>query len=386
MSERKLQAWQEAGLIDADTAARIRAWDAEHARPYALWALIGLGALAVGLGIILVVAANWDDIPGTVRLGIHLALMAGLSGFLWWRGPAADGDFYSDAQLFILATLALTFFAHLGQVYQTSSPLWQPLLAWLLVFTPLLLSFGRGWPIAAMWMAGVMGTVLNHASENDPTWHFGSYNPPLSHPILYWGLIAAPPMIVAAMAAAMRGRSSRPGFWRLLEQFAVLSILAGLSLFTLGWSGDERWPYIDGSLAIHSLILLGTAVAIFAARRTESGRATAGMLAVGALLHLLQAIMPHSAGWTHNHWLNALFFMGLWGAVAYAALHARWRRIFQIAIGVLAIRLIMLSFELNEDLLQSGLGLIVAGLLTLGISWVAIQISRRLAPKEESRA
>lgn len=381
MSERKLQAWQRAGLIDTDTAARIRAWDAEHARPYGLWALIGLGALAVGLGIVSVVAANWDDIPGTLRLGIHLAVMTGLAGFLGWRGPAADGDFYNDAQLFILAALGLTFFAHIGQVYQTSSPLWQPLLAWLLVFTPLLLTFGRGWPVAGMWMTGLLGTILNHAEEHSPNWqHMAA----VSHPTLYWGLIASPPMIVAAMAAAMRGKSARPGFWRLLEQFAVFAILAGLSIFILSWSGEDEWRYRNGSLVIHGLTLLGASAMIFAARRTASGRATAGMLGAGAALHLLQTILAPS--WTDNHWLNAVFFMGLWSAVAGAALHAQWRRIFQIAIGVLAIRLIMLSFQLNRDLLESGIGLIVSGLLTLGIAWGAVQISRRLAPDKEERA
>ncbi len=387
MSERKIQAWQEAGLINADTAARIRAWEAEHARPFGLWALIALGALAVGLGIVSVVAANWEDIPGQLRLGLHFALMAGLSLFLWWRGLAADDDLYSDVQLFILSALGLTFFAHLGQVYQTSSPLWQPLLAWLVVFSPLLLSYGRGWLVAAMWMAGVLGVTLNHADEHHQPWLLDRFDvAPISHPILYWGLIASPPVIVAAMAAVMRGRSARPRFWWLLEQFAVAAILAGLSLFILSWAVGREWEYIDGSLVIHGLTLLTGAAVIFLARRTRSGQATAGFLAVGAALHLLQVLMPHSEAWIRSPWLNALFFMALWSAVAYAALHARWRRIFQIAIGLLATRLIILSFELNENLLESGIGLIVSGLLTLGIAWVAVQVSKRLAPPKEDRA
>ena len=78
MSERKLQAWLSAGVIDASTAGRIRAWEAEHSRPLALWAVIGIGALAIGLGVISVVAANWEDVPGMVRLAIHFAVMLAL--------------------------------------------------------------------------------------------------------------------------------------------------------------------------------------------------------------------------------------------------------------------------------------------------------------------
>ena len=40
----------------------------------------------------------------------------------------------TEALVFVAAALGLTFFGHLGQVYQTSSPLWQPLGAWLVLF------------------------------------------------------------------------------------------------------------------------------------------------------------------------------------------------------------------------------------------------------------
>ena len=80
MSDRKLDIWLEAGLIDPDTALRIRAYGADRSRPLGLWSLIGLGALAIGLGIVSLVAANWDEIPGMVRLSVHALLIAGVSG------------------------------------------------------------------------------------------------------------------------------------------------------------------------------------------------------------------------------------------------------------------------------------------------------------------
>src|SRR3546814_17244676 len=92
MSERKLNAWREAGLIDEATAQRIRAYEAEHARPLALWAAIGIGALAIGLGVISVIAANWEDVPGLVRLAVHLVLIGALAGFIMVRGERIERD------------------------------------------------------------------------------------------------------------------------------------------------------------------------------------------------------------------------------------------------------------------------------------------------------
>ena len=79
MSLRRLKAWEAAGLVDATTAARIREWESSHASPLAMRAVIGIAALAIGLGLLSVIAANWDAVPGVVRLGVHFALMVALA-------------------------------------------------------------------------------------------------------------------------------------------------------------------------------------------------------------------------------------------------------------------------------------------------------------------
>ena len=86
MSMRKLNAWRDAGLIDDQTFERIEAYEEEHARPLALWGAIGIGSLAIGLGVISVIAANWEDVPGLIRLAVHFILMAGLAAYLAMRG------------------------------------------------------------------------------------------------------------------------------------------------------------------------------------------------------------------------------------------------------------------------------------------------------------
>lgn len=377
MSERKLRAWQAAGLIDADTASRISAWESAHSRPIGVWAVVGLGALAIGLGLVSLIAANWEEIPGTTRLAIHMLLMVALAAWTWWSLLRERmHDQVQDALLFVGSILGLTFFGHLGQVYQTSSPLWQPLLAWMLLFSPLLLLFGRGWPAAGLWMAGLLGLIWAHADDHGRIWSlFGR----TERSWLYWGLIACPPMIVAGAAALLRDMSVRPAFWRLLEQMAVATIFAGLSLVILlhGWDGDDSLR--PGSVLIHSLALLAAAAAIAYARRTASGRATAALLLVAAALHLIQAVLPNGHG-AARAWISSLLFCLLWGAVAAAAVHAGWRRLFQLGVAMVALRIIILSFELNDDLLGSGVSLILSGLFAMAVAWMTIRLSRRYAP------
>ena len=50
------------------------------------------------------------------------------------------------------------------------------------------------------------------------------------------------------------------------------------------------------------------------------------------------------------------------------------------AVALIALRLVVLSFELASDLLTSGAGLILAGLLVLAVAWCALRIANRFAP------
>ena len=77
--------------------------------------------------------------------------------------------------------------------------------------------------------------------------------------------------------------------------------------------------------------------------------------------------------------------MAFWAGIAAAALYGGWRGVFQIAVGVIALRLIVLSFELGGDLLTSGAGLIASGMLIIAVAWGAVRVSKRFAPPAEAQ-
>lgn len=379
MSERKLRAWQEAGLIDPETAARIRGWEAAHARPLLLWAVIGLGALAIGLGVISVVAANWDDIPGLVRLAFHFAAMVALAGWLAWRGAALSQDhpWAHEAAVFVLAALGLGFMGHLGQVYQTSSPLWQPLGLWLLLFAPLLMGTGLGSPTAAMTMVAAIALGWNYAIDMEPQGFDGG-----TGPAVRIALATAAPVLLAGISAQARRLSPRVHFWHRLEQLALFYAVGGATMIAIA-AAFEAWPRDDDASRIiaaaltTSVLGLASAALVFRARPGASGQADAGVMAGAALMPLLGYLLSGSQT------IAALLFMALWSGIAAAALHAGWRGVFQLAVGVIAVRLIVLSFELAGDLLTSGAGLIASGVLILLVAWGAVRVSKRFAPERE---
>lgn len=371
MQERKLAAWVEAGVVDAETAQRIRAFEASHTRPVALWAVVGIAALAIGLGIISVVAANWDAIPAMLRLGIHLALLTGIAVALWQlRRRNGWGD---EALIFIFGALGLTFMGHIGQAYQTTSPLWQPLALWLALFGPLLALRGQSW-LTALALAGVLTVAA---------WSFvADYEARGGGTFLIFALPTGLPLLLAPLGAAMRVHSARIAFWRRLGELGFAYALGGASLIAVLAGLENLRDDGDAGNVLKTILVwaamgLAGAGLVLKGRGDRSGQATAGLLATASAVVLLA--WPLSG----NQVIGALLFMGLWASVAAMALRGGWRGVFQLAVAMLALRLIVLSFELEDDLLSSGAGLIAAGLLILGVAWIAVRVARTYAPQLE---
>jgi len=383
MATGRIERWHEAGLIDAETRDRLIAYEKEHSRPIALWAVFGIGALAIGLGLVSLVAANWEEVPGNVRLALHLALIAGALVALWLREDrlTAASPWVVEALVFIAAVLGLTFFGHLGQVYQTSAPLWEPLATWLLLFAPLMLLTGRAWPVAALLVGGAIycaweynlafGELARRRDGEDAPWAF-------------LALVTALPVLFAPLGAFLRSRSTREAFWRRLEQAALAYAVAGASIMTalasVGAFESGAGPLNPASQLVRAAIIIVAGALVAWGRQGVSGRMS------GAILALAGLIVAVVSGANGIELLAALLFMALWAGIAAAALIAGWRGVFQLCVGVIALRLIVLSFELASDLLLSGFGLIVSGLLILGIAWGAWRVSRRFAPDEAGKA
>lgn len=374
MSLRKLKVWEAAGLVDAATAARIRDWESSHASPVAMRAVIGIAVLAIGLGLISVVAANWDAVAGVARLGIHFALMVGLAVWLWRKSGV--GGMAAEGGLFVFGMLGLTFFGHIGQVYQTDSPLWQPLALWLVLFAPAILLRGTGWLNALLLMV-----VMVTAAWGFMAWTVG-LQPRLDRidETVRIVLTLASPVLLAGLAAWAHTRSAREVFWRRLGELALVYAVGGASLFAIAsadgpWRSDEESTRLLWSVIVTASVTLVTAWLVRTFRRDAEGRIVAGLwLGLAAMPLLAYAL-------SGNKVVAALLFMALWAGIAFAALRAGWRGAFQAAVGIVALRLVLLSFELGGDLLTSGAGLIASGLLILGVAGLALKVSKRYAPE-----
>lgn len=359
----KLDEWQAAGLIDAAVAQAIRAHEDGHSRPLLLWAVAGLGVFALALGVVLLVSANWQDIPAWLKLAAHLLLTA-TAALALYRYDVRDRLWLGEGALFMLAALVLAGIALHAQVYQLTDPLWRALASWALLMSPVILLFGRTRLTALGYAAMLVGLVAAYAAADTG--------------LLGENLAAALPVALVLAALALTGETRRPAFTQGLLEGGLLVTLGAASLVHILWVLDIDAEDIGENLARMPLVaVLATVACFFSFRRrpSEEARLLATILG-GALVTVLMAVsIPHDDGpfW---RFFGLVSYLLLWLAIAVAATRAGWRGLFGVAIAALALRLFLVYFELFYSLAFTGLGFVIGGLLLIGLTWGSARIMR----------
>jgi uncharacterized membrane protein len=134
------QQWREDGLIDAEVyqqlSQRYQFEDLERvARDRFVAIVIGLGSLLLGLGIVTLVASNWQAWSRELKSGLLLALFLSVNtaGFYLWSRSPEDGSWSQrlGRGLLLLGTLVLgANMALMAQMFHQSRPLYELWLAW----------------------------------------------------------------------------------------------------------------------------------------------------------------------------------------------------------------------------------------------------------------
>src|SRR3546814_14631033 len=98
--------------------------------------------LAVALGIALVIASNWQAIPGGLKLGVHLLLTV-IAAAVAWRADRLGQLWTAEGVLFLLGALVLGGIALQTQIFQLVGESWQALWFCLALKSPVLVLIAR---------------------------------------------------------------------------------------------------------------------------------------------------------------------------------------------------------------------------------------------------
>lgn len=361
-----IERWQAAGVIDQATAERIRAWESEHAPSHASRfgrIAFALGGLLLAAGILLFVAANWDQMAPWSRFTLLAATVAVVH-----LGAAAVGSRSAAlaTTLHAVGTAALgggIFLA--GQVFNLAEHWPEGFLLWA-AGAAVAAWLVRGWP-QVLWVAILAPAWL--LSEWIAGQAFRSM--PIGVPLA--GLFVLSIAYVAAVGPN-RDATGRHAL-ALLGAFALLHVAVLLPLEPGFRPGSE--PATTGALAGAWGLAIALPLLVGAWLR---GRAAWPLLIAAVVAICASQIDAGSS--REVLLLHALYAAACVGLVWWGV-HDGHR--LRVNLGVVGFAMTVLSFYFSSllDKLGRSLGLIGLGVLFIGGGLLLERARRRLV--EESR-
>lgn len=381
----------ESGVVPPEVAARMREhYGAAEARPpVPLFAV--LGATLIGLGIILLLAVNWEELSRPLRAGLCFALLLaaqGLAGWGLWRRSTSSA--WCEAGALAVALASAAAIALIGQTYHVPGNLRSFLTSWLWLVVALPYLF-ESRAAGAVYLAGATGWLLASLSAQEPT-------------RLYWLYAAAAAPFVWQLRAPAASRV-RGGFlgWVAVPCFATgallgfrvaegngLALLAGcIAAGTYALSllrSDEELVYAMPARVLGALAVVGGLFALgyedawgFVGERSgDLARHATALDAVGATALALGlaglALVGALRTWPGGGWPRALLaLLPVTLAAGIAGAHFGETRVVGVALA-------------NLHLLALGVGLTTLGmnesnvrLANGGLVLLAVQILARFA-------
>jgi uncharacterized membrane protein len=375
--ERYLVRWRGAGLIDEATESSIRAFESAEVQPsgrrwQVILALV-MGGILLGAGVLLFVAANWDDVSPGWRLTLVLAMLALFHG----AGIAAKERFAGFATtMHAVGTVAAgAAIALVGQIFNMQEHWPAAVMLWALCAL-------AGWWLLGDQFQQTLSLLLV------PAWLISEW---MYRASVYQGSEVYLSRVLAVLAAVYL-----TGFLHSRKR-VVFGILFGVSAVVLcvcvgmlseGWAyygyGPHQWGFLPLHLRLAAFVILLLTVAFGWYLGRQSVVPAVVVAAMVFVLPWAQTVVESEVfqGRTWKHSEASLFAYVL--VAATAAFLAWWgvregsKALVNYGIAAFALTVMWFYFSSIMDKLGRSLGLIMLGVLFLAGGWLLEKMRRKL--------
>ncbi|MBI1745356.1 MAG: DUF2157 domain-containing protein [Acidobacteria bacterium] len=371
--EKAMERWLKANLIDAATAARIRAFESGEKQSQGLrWPVIlalALGGLMLGAGVLLFVAAHWDKLSPTQRFTLVLFMVSAFHV----AGALTVERFENLAvTLHALGTVALGAGIFLsGQIFNLQEHWPGGLMLWAL-------GAWIGWGMRRDWVQATLVALLT------PAWLIGEWIVVTErlrggYRILLVGTLLLSFSYLTARTAARDSLVRRALMWigglALIPSTVMLAELAWerpwqvsnlpLPMTILGWTAALGLPLLVALLARGSAAGLNLLAALWVLVLGLLGQWAAEREGIRLLVYLWCAL-------------------GSCGLVAWGVTESRRERI-NLGVAGFALTVLFFYFSSVMDKLGRAVSLIGLGALFLLGGWVLEKLRRQLVAMVRGR-
>jgi uncharacterized membrane protein len=361
--------WKEAGLLSEEQVVSIQSYeDNRKKKPIAVYTIMALGGVTLSIGIISLIAVNWDDIPDALKLVTDFALLSVL-GFLLHIYHSRNALLF-EVILSIFILLVMASIGLISQIFHTGGELYQAVLFWSFITLPVVL-FSTSKINIHIWIYATLFSGMSFIIEtlklndNDLLLLFTSFLPAF---LLVSGLL-----LKSNTVRSLREMGVGLLFWSVVTfmgMTVVLSFLFGKSAIAI----NQTNLVVLLAMSI-PLYFLSTGLTF-----KINPKLSMGVLVGVFIYHIF--IFSHIYSF-HSEFLDAVLFIFSWFAISFVFHVTDSVRLFNFAILVIGLRFLVVYFQVLGDLALTGFGLIISGLFIM-VSCI-LYIKKREAISESLR-
>lgn len=346
---KKLDQWRAAGIIDETTAEKISLFEKESTRSYGIIFLTGFGAISIALGIVAIVASNWQVIPASIKILLLFFLCLLVSFFIFkQKFKLSSSSWTLDSLMLVYSGLVISGIGLIDQVFQLRGPISNLLLVWALAIGPLVF-FSSGILAPLHWVLLVL-TVFT-------VWIFKWSNVLTFYPIFAACILL--PLFFIFLGLFLSLKKKLPNFSK------IFSSLGWVFLIIVGSIGQVTWhstPEPFRTAAQPALLLTCIGVSFFfGLLKVLSIRLNffqSALILYCTLSPFLSLVLSFNSAL-----FGALGFMLIWALVAANAFQYQNSLLFKQATFIVFLRLFILYSQTLGGFLGTGFGLILSGIL-----------------------
>lgn len=367
---KKISEWQQAKLISASQGEAIAAYESRHKKPVLMYAMFFLSIFCIGLGIISLIASNWQEIPAAAKLVLDILLL-GIVGAGLLRAIYNNKDLQREILILLNALLILGSIGLVGQIYHLQPDGYKALLLWAGLSAPLLALTQK--PILAIvWLPVFIVSLIDSLTHYQ--WFVSLYTS-LSQTFPF-GLAVSFLTLWAIVYYGLRLLISKrhSGIIRANRLWMSLSVV--LLIFMMDFFAGNMWV-ADLLTSYHNYSFNPLIIAIIILSLSGLSRYIYTTKQSYLIISILTTIFVFS--FIYYFLPSNDTFIEIWGflltlsclslVVAYGVRYNR-NRVVNLATGLIALRIFIVYLQVFGSLLDTGIGLVVSGLVFLAIIWL----------------